>query len=285
MIACEHLDSFLERYDGFLLDIWGTLHHGDAVTSEALDFLKKLKNLSKEVILFSNSPRLSLGLKEELSTRGLPSSLYNRILTSGDDIFESFSQEKGIYKNFGKTFFHIGSPMHVLWEGTSFRPVPFLKEASFILATGLMSGRDQLAEYNDLFEEALMLNLPLVCGNTDRFVISRGEKIWCAGKLGEIYRQLDGKVSWHGKPERAFFEKALGLFKNSSRDRILVIGDGPETDLLGANELGLDSAFIAGGLFSEELQVVKGKPLSLELLTSFLKGFSVTTTYALPFLK
>jgi ribonucleotide monophosphatase NagD (HAD superfamily) len=103
--------------------------------------------------------------------------------------------------------------------------------------------------------------------------------------LGEIYRQLDVKVSWHGKPERAFFEKALGLFKNSSRDRILVIGDGPETDLLGANELGLDSAFIAGGLFSEELQVVKGKPLSLELLTSFLKGFSVTTTYALPFLK
>lgn len=175
--------------------------------------------------------------------------------------------------------------MHVLWEGTSFRPVPFLKEASFILATGLMPGRDQLEEYNDLLKEALMLDLPLLCGNTDRFVISRGKKIWCAGKLGEVYRQLHGTVSWHGKPEETFFEKALGLFKSSSRNRVLVIGDGPETDLLGANQLGLDTAFIAGGLFGEELQVVKGKPLSLELLTPFLKGFSVTTTYALPFLK
>ena len=37
------------------------------------------------------------------------------------------------------------------------------------------------------------------------------------------------------------------------RERILAIGDGPATDLLGANRQGLDSLFIASGIHGDSL--------------------------------
>ncbi|NBO65221.1 MAG: hypothetical protein EBU88_10340, partial [Acidobacteria bacterium] len=65
----------------------------------------------------------------------------------------------------GSTFFHIGRPEQNIWAGTRFRPVPFLREASFILLTGLIPGRYSLGSYSELFLEARLMELPMICAN------------------------------------------------------------------------------------------------------------------------
>lgn len=279
----------VDRYDGYFIDIWGTLYDGNQVFPEALAFLKKLKEQSKKVFLVSNAPRRASHLALSMQQKGITSDLYDRILTSGEDLYDAFNDPQARYNTFGHTFFHLGISEHNVWEGTPFRSVSFLREASFVLATGLLPGRYKLEEYSDLFVEALMLDLPMICGNPDQFVVSRDKKIWCAGKLGTLYTHSEGQVYWHGKPITSFFKKALALIGDIDRSRVLMIGDGIETDVRGANKAGIDSLFLASGMFGSELGMTREKPLDdkrdAKKLISWLPVYGAEPTYVSSSLK
>ena len=64
---------------------------------------------------------------------------------------------------------------------------------------------------------------------------------------------MGGKVVNIGKPFSPIFKEAIEMVKKNSRfdeHNILVVGDGLETDIKGANSIGLDSILVLGGLFS-----------------------------------
>ena len=74
---------------------------------------------------------------------------------------------------------------------------------------------------------------------------------YCAGALAVRYKELGGEVIYSGKPERAIYEVAFGAIERAAGEAIapkdiLAIGDGPATDILGANRLDIDVLFIAG---------------------------------------
>ncbi len=49
--------SLAERYDVFIIDLWGTLHNGIVAYPGAIDALTRLKGEGKRIGLLSNVPR------------------------------------------------------------------------------------------------------------------------------------------------------------------------------------------------------------------------------------
>ena len=86
-----------------------------------------------------------------------------------------------------------------------------------------------------------------------------GDKlIWSAGSLAKIYVEEGGQVISPGKPDepiyRLAFERLAELAgKAVAPGRTLAIGDGPATDVLGANRQGVDALFIGGGIHGHSM--------------------------------
>jgi HAD superfamily hydrolase (TIGR01459 family) len=120
-------------------------------------------------------------------------------------------------------------------------------------------------------------NLPFLCANPD-IVVQRGDRlIYCAGAIARAYEAMGGQVVYYGKPYPAVFERAVAeLRERAPAHRLLVIGDGIETDILGAQRMGLDALFIGGGIHGEEL---KQHP---EALDNLFRNKGVSAVAAMP---
>ena len=60
---------------------------------------------------------------------------------------------------------------------------------------------------------------------------------------------MGGGVIYYGKPYEPIFVAAVReLHKHGAAKRPLVIGDGLETDIIGANRANIDALFIVGGI-------------------------------------
>jgi len=56
----QHLSRFAslaERFDGFVLDLWGVIHDGIRAFPHAVETLRHLKATGKRTLLLSNAPR------------------------------------------------------------------------------------------------------------------------------------------------------------------------------------------------------------------------------------
>ena len=180
---------------------------------------------------------------------GVSREAYDDILTSGD-VARALLVERGQQN---KTCHHIGPAKDAdLLAGIDIRFTE-IDEADFILFSGM---NDDTVETPDDYLDAMNTwherKLQLVCANPDRQVQFGDRVIYCAGAVAEIYEQNGGDVVWLGKPYQPVYERACAQLNSmlDARPRILAIGDGPKTDILGAEAAGIDALFISGGLAS-----------------------------------
>jgi HAD superfamily hydrolase (TIGR01459 family) len=115
---------------------------------------------------------------------------------------------------------------------------------------------EDLDVYLSDFQFAKKKGLKLLCANPD-IIVDRGSvREWCAGALAKMYTDLGGESLYFGKPFQPIYDLARRRLSSSgaqiNNDRILAIGDGITTDILGAENEGLDSLFITGGLAALE---------------------------------
>jgi HAD superfamily hydrolase (TIGR01450 family) len=109
-------------------------------------------------------------------------------------------------------------------------------------------GRQGLAEFASQLKNCLKLNKPLLVANPDVFsnwssgILGDYGAIITQGALGAYYEKLGGKVVYFGKPYSGIFKYAQKI--TGIREKILMIGDTPWTDISGANACGLDSALV-----------------------------------------
>jgi ribonucleotide monophosphatase NagD (HAD superfamily) len=62
---------------------------------------------------------------------------------------------------------------------------------------------------------------------------------------------MGGSVVYYGKPHKPIYDVALGMVRGATRT--LAIGDGLQTDIKGANGVGLEALFIADGIHGEDV--------------------------------
>jgi HAD superfamily hydrolase (TIGR01459 family) len=267
------------RYDALFCDVWGVLHDGRTVFPGVAGALQDARDRGVAVVLLTNVPRPSSTLPAALARLGFPASAWDAIVTSGDAIrVELARRAPGPVHRLGRDT-DVG-----LWDGLGLQFAE-LARARFLAIAGLTGADEQPEAYLDTLRAARTRDLELLCANPDRQVQTGDRLVWCAGAVADEYAALGGRVVQAGKPHAAIYARALDTVagvvgRSVPTARILAIGDGLGTDLLGANRAGLDCLFIGTGLHGGTLLGADGR-LDPERAGALLSAAGVTATYGM----
>jgi HAD superfamily hydrolase (TIGR01459 family) len=274
------LAGLRERYDAVFCDLWGVVHNGVQVFERAAAALVSFRESGGRVVLLTNVPKPRAPIPRQLDRLGVPRAAWDAIVTSGDAIRAEFAARAP-------------GPMHrigpasdtLLWDGLGLELVDELERARFLGVTGLDDfDRETPADYGERLARARALDLEMVCANPD-IVVRLGDKLfWCAGALARDYEALGGRVVMAGKPHAPIYalarrELADLLGREPDSKRVLAIGDGLGTDVLGANRAGLDALFVAAGIHGGALRADAG--LDRAKLEAALAREGVVARYAM----
>ena len=94
------LSSIVNEFDLFFIDIWGVVHNGINLYTDAIDVLEKLNYQKKDYILLTNAPRPNTTVINFLKKMGLANIHCEKVYTSGEAalIFlkKNFSHKVGV---------------------------------------------------------------------------------------------------------------------------------------------------------------------------------------------
>ncbi|MCZ2158923.1 TIGR01459 family HAD-type hydrolase [Bartonella sp. 220] len=269
MNELTHIDTVIERYDAVFCDVWGVVHNGVHAFEPALKVLHKIRQMGKNVIFLTNSPRRREDVVAQLQSMNVHSDYYDAIITSGD-------VTRDLIRAAPRKIFFIGQQRDaVLFEGLECELVEEW-EASAVVCSGFLEDlEEEPSAYKDMFHRMRARNLPFICANPDVIVHYGNQEFWCAGALAHLYQQLGGEVRIAGKPHAPIYE---GAFKKLQKIRgtveksqILAIGDGLLTDVKGAVHFGLDVLYIMGGI--HRYDYVQNGMVDKQALHSFLERY------------
>ena len=255
----EHLPGFAplaDRYDGFILDLWGVIHDGINAFPHAVDCLSRLRAAGKRTLLLSNVPRPNDAAQDLMRRMGIPDDLYTDILTSGEAVRRSLQDPPDLWwAELGARVFHLGPERdRGVMEGLPLTKVSEPADANFVLNTGPDDHRNptDMAEFEDVLRDCARHHLPMICANPDLQVIRGGVRVLCAGSLALRYKELGGDVRSIGKPDPAIYQpvlQSLGL----PVDRVLAVGDALHTDIAGAAGVDIASCWVLSGIHADVL--------------------------------
>ena len=232
------------RYTTIICDIWGVVHDGGQLLPGVVDRFRKFKSEGRTIILLTNAPRPASTVQAHLDRLGLPRGLYNAVSSSG---------EAGI-----AGLLELGRPVGFMGTDDDRgdlvrRGVEIVSDGFTDLAcTGLDERSDDPAAYRGRLEAMAADGVRMHCLNPDRVVIHLGNLEACAGALADMYEQMGGPVTWYGKPHRPIYEHARSLAGDPPLEAMLAIGDGLQTDILGAARFGIDAVYVSHGIHAGE---------------------------------
>jgi HAD superfamily hydrolase (TIGR01459 family) len=276
MRQISSLQELTGDYDALLCDVWGVVHDGRTVFPGVTEALQGARERGVLVLLLTNVPRPSSTMPAALSRTGLATTAWDAIVTSGDAIrVELARRAPGPVHRIGR------DTDEGLWDGLGLT-FAGLDTARFLAIGGLRDAHDSPQAYLDLLRAAADRGLELVCANPDIRVRVGRRLVWSAGAVAAEYAALGGRVVQAGKPHPQIyaraFEELAGLAGGPvPRDRVLAVGDGIGTDLLGAQEQGIDSLFVAAGMHGTAL--LSSGRVDLDRVRSALDAERVTATY------
>lgn len=271
MIA--RLDRFAplaERYDGFVLDLWGVIHDGVKPYPGAVATLAALRRAGKRSVLLSNAPRRAGAAQAAMRAMGIDDALYDGILTSGEAVHLALRDRTDPwFARLGRRFLHIGPERdRNVFDTLDLDEVHAPEDAEFVLNTGPDDHKpgQTVEDFLPLLQRCRAGNLPMVCANPDLEVIRGGVRVICAGALAQAYAAMGGEVKSLGKPDPAIYPGVFAMLGIADRQRILAVGDALRTDIAGATAAGIDGAWVIGGIHAEELGAVNGTLPPAEVL-------------------
>ena len=289
----KSLSDISERYDVLYCDLWGCLHDGCRPFPEAVAALRSFKARGGTVLLLTNSPRPRAQVEQQLQEIGVPRDCWDIIASSGDSARAAML--RGLV---GHKVWFIGdaadhgffAPMQIVGAAPEITKVA-LEEAEGIVCTGPFDPRADPSVLRPQFLAAKARGLKLLCANPD-IIVDRGEtREWCAGALAALYTEMGGESLYFGKPHAPIYELArmrlaqIGIFPDPGR--VLAVGDGIRTDILGALGDGTDTLFITGGLARTETGTGTGpaQQPDPDRLRAYLDEAQIEATYSIGYLR
>ena len=278
------LAEIAPRYDALFCDLWGCLHNGKTAFPAAVAALQGFRAQGGKVVLLTNAPRPKATVIAQLDRMGVPRDAWDLVVSSGDA-----AQTAMLNGAVGTKVFHIGAVKDedfftVLPDGAVAPERVGMLDADGIVCTGLA---DDLTETPADYRTQLLLGktrgLTMLCANPDIIVDMGDKRVFCAGALAQAYEDMGGTALYFGKPHPPIYDLArrqLGL----DDPRILCIGDGIATDVLGAMTEGLDSLFITSGIAAASFGPDPESP-DPDLLAGWTAELQVFPTYAMAHLR
>ena len=274
------LAELAPAYDAILCDVWGVIHNGREAFPAACAALARYRAERGPVVLISNAPRPSRALYGQLDLVGAPREAWSAFVTSGDATRALLAERAGPVWKLGP---ERDDP---LYEGLGLGFAETIEDAAFICATGPFDEENETPEdYRERLERALARNLEFICANPDRMVQKGDRLVLCAGAIADLYAAMGGRVTMAGKPHGPIYrqsleEAALQLGRPLDHAKVLCIGDGVSTDVLGAQRQGLDCLFLWGGVHAADL-LDGATAATAERAAAFLAKHEVVAKYAM----
>ena len=233
----------LNDYDAFLLDVDGVLVHDNQPIEGAAEAFRALQSAGQVLILTNNSTRSRQQHAERLSSLGFP-------VQPSKVVSSSFVAAEHLRKTVGPTIVwpigEIGLTDELLASGHQIASKP--EQAQWVVA-----GMDRAIDYAKLADglRALNAGARLAATNLDGTYPTPNGPMPGAGAILGALRGMgfDPDVNV-GKPEKASYDIAIGMTK-VARNRVLMIGDRLETDILGGNQSDLDTLLVLTGISRE----------------------------------
>jgi len=233
----------LNDYDAFLLDVDGVLVHDSQPIEGASEALRALQSAGQVLILTNNSTRSRQKHAERLSDLGFnvqPS----EVISSSFVVTEYLREEHGatIVWPVGER----GLTDELLASGHRIASRP--EQAEWVVA-----GMDRSIDYRKLADglRALNAGARLAATNQDGTYPTPEGPMPGAGAIVGALQGMGFDVDVNvGKPKTTSYDIAMGMTK-TVKNRVLMIGDRLETDILGGNQSGLDTLLVLTGISRE----------------------------------
>ena len=274
------LSEIIDPFPAVLCDVWGVVHDGLAPLPTGIDALLAYRRRGGVVMLISNAPRPAWAVMEQMEGIGVDLDCGDDLITSGD-VARSVLAEKP-----GARIFHLGPERdQSIYQGLAVE-LSDLDSADIVSCTGLFDDQtEQPEEYDPMLAEMKALDLPMICVNPDIVVESGNRLLPCAGALAARYADIGGEATIVGKPNPPIYEMALARIDALvgtpvAPERVLAIGDGAGTDIVGANRAGLETLFIASGIHAAEYGA--GEELDAEAVGTFLERRGASASFFMP---
>jgi HAD superfamily hydrolase (TIGR01459 family) len=243
--------ALAEKYDGFIVDLWGVVHNGIKPYPGVIDCLTQLRALNKRVVFLSNAPRRAAAIGHGLAAMGIEPALYDGIMSSGEAVHTALRDRTDPdFAALGAKLYHLGPER----DRDIFNTLPIAEvatpgQADFLLNTGPDDrlGPEDPSVYTPTLQAALAAGLTMVCANPDLEVVRDGKRIICAGLLAQNYQQGGGNVINRGKPDPAIYTPTLALLR-TEKSRTLAIGDSLRTDMKGAKAANIAACWVLSGI-------------------------------------
>jgi len=226
-----------------LLDMDGVLYHGSRVLPHALEFVAALSHVPL-VFLTNNPIATPRQVAERLQHMGFERPHESRVLTSAVAAARLLAQRKP-----GFRYFAVGA------DGldAALRQVGFAdaSNADFVVV-GEGAGLDYASlttGINLILKQGAQLVSTNPDATVDAFIDGEHRVLPGGGALVAPFEQATGrKALTIGKPEPLLYEMALQQLGMRPAECIMV-GDRPDTDILGAQRLGMPAALVRTGRF------------------------------------
>ena len=270
----DGIEEIADRYDHFILDIFGVIHDGIRPFEGTVRCLQALKDAGKQTCLLSNSPRRVRGATSQMEMMGIARNLFDHAVTSGEATYLSLRDRD---PSLGDDCWFIGTPaVSEIMDGLDLNVVHGPEDASFIPGTE----NSAVEILKRQLEIAADRNLPMICANPDLVVNIGNTQHECAGTFAAYYEdELGGRVIYHGKPHAPVYEMCYNLLGSPDKSTICAVGDSFHTDITGANRFGIDSVMNLVGIHQDE--VLSGGRIDQKKMRAMLESASERPTYML----
>lgn len=275
----DGLAGIADRFDAIFCDVWGVVHNGRKAFPGSIRALQNFRKQGGRVILITNAPVPREQVERYFEPFGVPRDAYDSLVSSGD------TTRAWLAERHGSKVLAIGIDEgwerdRRLYDGLDLDFVTDPEAADFIVAMGLRDGfNDRPETYQSELEGYLKHGLPMVVPNPD-LQVRVGERLhWCGGILGKMYASLGGDVILTGKPHPPIYQRARELLDEVAdvppAGRTLAIGDGPATDIRGANQEKMPALYVGTGLHAHDGDFI-------ESVSVLLSREGVTADFAMP---
>jgi len=244
------LSALAESFDVFLIDQFGVLHDGVGPYPGAVECLARLKASGKSVVLLSNSGKRAAANITRLADLGFSNELFDHVVTSGEVAWQGIL-DHSFDPPFrpGKSMFVVGHDDHDYgFEKLGVRLVENPAAADFVMIAASRAPRMSLYQYGDILANAAASNIPALCCNPDRLMLTAAGVQPSAGEIASLYSKLGGNVTFVGKPYPAMYAFVQNHCVQGEVKRTLAIGDSIEHDICGGFNAHLATALVRTGL-------------------------------------
>ena len=232
----------IEKYDGFIFDLDGTIYRGENIISNADKTVNFIKASGKKTIFISNKTTGSIkDYYDFLYSKGLD-------IDENDIVSSTIVLKKYLSGTFLRSkFFTIGEDNFVKEIEESGLVYSEIPEAIDILIVTL----DRTLNYNklEIAARAIENGARFFAANIDDTCpVDEGEILDAGSTISALEKRTHKKLELNfGKPSVFMFEEIKRRLKVDLK-KVLLIGDRLETDIALGNNFGIDSALVSTGV-------------------------------------